>query len=133
MGNIAYFEIPADDIERAKKFYQKVFGWDIKKAQMPGIPADYQGVTTGKAKIEKGPGGEMSQLNSGGMMKRMYPGQGITNYVQVESVDKIMEVIKKNGGKEMGERINIPGVGRLGFFTDSEGNTLALWEPEKKK
>ncbi|HSB47113.1 MAG TPA: VOC family protein [Candidatus Bilamarchaeum sp.] len=133
MGNIAYFEIPADDLERAKKFYMKVFGWSIEKSKMPGIPADYHGVMTGKAKLEKaGDGYEMSQLNSGGMMKRMYPGQPITNYVQVESVDKTMEVIKKNGGKEMGERVNVPGVGRLAFFTDSEGNALAIWEPVKK-
>jgi hypothetical protein len=128
MGNIAYFEIPADDIERAKKFYMKVFGWDIQKYEMTGVPPDYHGVMTGKAKIEKGPNSEMSQLNSGGLMKRMYPSQQITNYVQVDSVDKTMEMIKKNGGKEMGQRLNIPNIGRLGFFTDSEGNSLALWE-----
>ena len=131
MGNIAYFEIPADDMERAKKFYLQVFGWDIKKYEMVGVPANYHSVMTGKPVTIKGPEYEMSQLNSGGMIKRMFPGQPIMNYVQVDSVDKTMDMIKKNGGKEMGERMNIPNVGRIGFFTDSEGNALALWEPVK--
>jgi hypothetical protein len=132
MGNIAYFEVPTDDLERAKKFYGKVFGWKIEKANMPGIPPDYQGVMTGKAKIEKGPGGEMSQLNSGGMMKRMYRGQPIMNYVQIDSLDKTLELVKKNGGKQMGETMTIPSVGRIAFINDSEGNALGIWEPVRR-
>ena len=51
MGNIAYFEIPTDDIERARKFYSKVFGWEIKNTPMPNLP-DYSSVNTGKAIIQ---------------------------------------------------------------------------------
>jgi predicted enzyme related to lactoylglutathione lyase len=127
MGNIAYFEIPSDDVERAKKFYAKVFGWEIKSTPMPGAP-DYSSVSTGKTSVEKG----MGQLNMGGMMKRMYPGQPITNYVEVDSVDKTLDVVKKNGGKQMGERLVIPTVGIIAFIFDSEGNNLGLWEAEKK-
>ena len=132
MGNIAYFEIPADDIERAKKFYMKVFGWDIQKYDMTGVPANYHSIMTGKPENVKGPNYEMSQLNSGGMLKRMFPGQPIMNYVQVDSIDKTMEMIKKNGGKEMGQRMDIPNVGKIAFFNDSEGNVLALWQPMRK-
>ena len=32
---IVHFEIPADDVERAQKFYTEAFGWDIKKFDMP--------------------------------------------------------------------------------------------------
>lgn len=132
MGNIAYFEIPSDDVERAKKFYSKVFGWKIEKVPMVGVPPDYHGVMTGKAVTVKGPNSEMSQLNSGGMMKRMWPGQPITNYVQVDSVAKTLELIKKNGGKQMGETMTIPNIGIVAFFLDSEGNTLGIWEPVMK-
>ena len=31
MPTVQYFEIPADDIERAQKFYKQVFGWDMQK------------------------------------------------------------------------------------------------------
>ena len=35
MPSIVHFEIPADDIERAKKFYSNLFGWKIEG--MPGM------------------------------------------------------------------------------------------------
>ncbi|MGC2569882.1 MAG: VOC family protein [Candidatus Nitrosopolaris sp.] len=31
MPTIVHFEIPSDDIERAKKFYNDLFGWKIEK------------------------------------------------------------------------------------------------------
>jgi len=74
MGNIAYFEIPADDVERARKFYMSVFGWDIRKVPMEGVPPDYHGVMTGKATVISGGKYDLSQLNYGGMMKRSFPG-----------------------------------------------------------
>jgi len=37
MPSIVHFEIPADDIERAQKFYTELFGWQIEKAG----PMDY--------------------------------------------------------------------------------------------
>ena len=30
MPTIAHFDIPADDTERAKDFYEKLFGWKIE-------------------------------------------------------------------------------------------------------
>ncbi|MBU0527780.1 VOC family protein [Candidatus Micrarchaeota archaeon] len=129
MGNIAYFEIPADDIERAKKFYMAVFGWDIRKFEMAGVAPNYQSVMTGEPVTVKGPGYEMSQLNSGGMSQRMFPNQPITSYVQVDNVDEMLEKVKTSGGKQHGEKINIPNVGTIAFINDSEGNVLGLWQP----
>jgi predicted enzyme related to lactoylglutathione lyase len=48
--NIVHFEIPADDVERAKKFYQELFGWEIEPAQ-----GGYNLITVG----EPGPNGGM--------------------------------------------------------------------------
>jgi len=31
MPTIVHFEIPADDVERSKKFYRDLFGWKIEK------------------------------------------------------------------------------------------------------
>ena len=31
MPTIVHFEIPSDDIERSKKFYNELFGWKIEK------------------------------------------------------------------------------------------------------
>ena len=35
---VVHFEIPADDPERAAKFYRELFGWEIKHM---GGPMDY--------------------------------------------------------------------------------------------
>jgi len=47
-NRVIHFEVQADDLERAKKFYQNVFGWKIEqmmKSEEGGM--DYWGVTTG--------------------------------------------------------------------------------------
>ena len=71
MTSIVHFEIPADDIQRAKTFYSDLFGWRMES--MPGM--DYTMIDTFGA-----PGG--------GMMKRMHPEQQIINYIGVPSVDE---------------------------------------------
>jgi len=32
MNSVVHFEIPADDVERAKKFYSENFGWKLIQA-----------------------------------------------------------------------------------------------------
>jgi predicted enzyme related to lactoylglutathione lyase len=44
MGRVIYFDIAADDAERAIKFYENVFGWKVIKA---GGPLEYWLVSTG--------------------------------------------------------------------------------------
>ena len=114
VGNVVWFEIPADNVKRAQKFYKSLFGWKIK--QMPGM--EYWHIDTG---------GEDASPD-GGMMKRKDPRQPITNYVFVESVDKAAAKVKKLGGK-----ICVPktAVGEMGFFAvcmDTENNVFAVWE-----
>ena len=55
---IVHFEIPADDVERAKKFYSALFSWKIEKIQVKkdGEPMDYWKETTSsttKPKLHK--------------------------------------------------------------------------------
>jgi predicted enzyme related to lactoylglutathione lyase len=33
MPTVQFFEIPADDLQRAKKFYNELFGWKIEKEE----------------------------------------------------------------------------------------------------
>ena len=62
-NSVMHFEIPADDVARAKAFYEKTFGWTIKLFPMPAGD-EYFGITT-KKKGEPG-------IN-GGLMKRKMP------------------------------------------------------------
>jgi predicted enzyme related to lactoylglutathione lyase len=118
-ASIVWFEIPADDIKRAKAFYTKLFGWKI--APIPGMP-DYLHIDTG------GP----DASPDGGMMTRKHPQQPITNYVIVPSVAKAAEKVEKLGGKICVPKTAVPQMGFFVVCTDTEGNTFALWEIAKK-
>ena len=109
--NICHFEIPADDVERAKRFYQGLFDWKIE-----AVEGGYNLITVG----EPGP--------DGGMMKRMAPGQGITVYINVESVDDYSKKLQSLGGKVLMPKTPVPTMGYFAVFQDTEGNALALWE-----
>ena len=114
-GSIVWFEIPADNPERAKKFYGSLFGWNIK--QFPGM-TEYWHIDTG--------GGD--DTPDGGMMVRKYPEQPITNYVSVKSVTKSMAKVEKLGGKVCMPKTPVPQMGYFAICQDTEHNTFALWE-----
>ena len=111
-----HFEIPADDVERARKFYTELFGWQISSP--PEFP-EYLFVTTG----------DEDDLG-GGMMKRQAPGQGVVNYVQVESVADFSSKCEELGGKTIVPKSPVPGMGWFAHFVDTEGNVFALWQTD---
>ena len=118
-ASIVWFEIPADDLDRAKTFYNKLFGWKI--AAIPGMP-DYLHIDTG---------GEDASPD-GGMMARKHPQQSITNYVTVPSVATAATKVKKLGGKICMEKTPVPQMGYFVVCQDTEGNQFALWERNEK-
>ncbi len=114
-SNIVWFEIPADNPERAKKFYSALFGWKIEK--FPGM-TDYWHIDTGGS----------DDTPDGGLMARQHPEQPITNYINVASVTKFMAKVKKLGGKVCVPKSAVPEMGYFAVCTDTENNTFALWE-----
>ena len=125
---VVHFEIPADDVARAKAFYEKVFGWKIKQFPMPAAGPEYWGVTTRK---EGAPG-----IN-GGLMKRNMPGQPFANYVDVKSIDEFLGKVQAAGGTLVMPKQEIaPGMGSIAVFRDTEGNMMGLYQaaaPAAKK
>jgi len=117
MPRVVHFEIPADDPERAIKFYEDVFGWKIEKWEGP---FDYWLISTGE---EGEPG-----INGAIMTKEM--GEMIRNTIGVDNFDKYAQKIKEAGGKMLVEKQNIPGIGIMAAFMDTEGNVSVIMEPE---
>lgn len=122
MDKVVHFEIPADDIERAKKFYSECFKWDVKA--YPEM--DYTILRTGPAD-DKGMPTE-SGFISGGMMKRNNNVKSPVITVSVENIDKAIETVKKNGGSIVGEKFDVAGMGIGAYFKDTEGNVIGLWQ-----
>ncbi len=114
-SSIVWFEIPADNIERARKFYVELFGWKIEK--FPGVD-DYWHIDTGGA----------DDTPDGGLLARAQPGQPITNYISVESVTESMARVEKLGGKVCTPKTAVPQMGYFSICQDPENNTFALWE-----
>ena len=119
---ILHFEIPADDLERARKFYTSIFGWKISDPWK----MEYFMVET---RDHHGDG-----IN-GGMMKRRAPGQPFTNYIAVDEINDILTQVTAGGGLAVMPKTEIgPGMGWIGAFKDPEGNIMGLHqEPDSAK
>ena len=122
-NRVIHFEIQADDVSRAKTFYEKTFGWKIDQMmtkEQGGM--DYWGLKTG---TDGTPG-----IN-GGMYQRD-PKQKLYTYdctLQVADIDKAIADVKKNGGKVNGDKMEIPGVGWFANAIDTEGNKFGMMQP----
>jgi predicted enzyme related to lactoylglutathione lyase len=117
---VVHFEIPADDVEKLRKFYSELFGWKIER--MPG-PVEYWGIATVPVD-EKG----MPQRPgvNGGMMKRQNPEHKPVNYIAVESVDEYVKKIEALGGRVIAPKMEVPGIGWWALALDPEGNQFAI-------
>lgn len=118
MSRPVHFEIPAEDANRAVKFFGDVFGW---KSSEFGENSGYFLTTTG----EEGQAGI-----HGAIMQRKHPQQPLTNSISVDSIDKYAEKIVAAGGQIVVPKSVIPTVGYMAYFKDTEGNIHGLWQED---
>ena len=123
MGRVVHFEIHCGDLDRAERFYRDVFGWEI--ARYEGAPVDYRLVTTG-SDDERGINGALVARRD------EVDGQAVIAYVNtivVEDLAGTERRISAAGGEQVMERDEIPGVGHLAYFKDTEGNVFGVLQP----
>jgi predicted enzyme related to lactoylglutathione lyase len=121
---IVHFEIPADDVQRLKIFYSRLFGWKIEKT--PG-PMEYWSIETVPVDNKGQP---IRPGVNGGMMKRQNPQHKPVNYILVESVDEYSKKIETLGGKVIVPKMEVPGIGWWAMALDPEGNQFAILESD---
>jgi predicted enzyme related to lactoylglutathione lyase len=112
-----WVEIPVTDLERAKTFYGKTFGYefqtqDMNEYKMAMFPMVPDGNGAGGALI-KGPTYEPSY-------------DGTVVYLSVGDINATLAKITANKGKVVKPKQNIGQYGSIAFFEDSEGNRVAL-------
>jgi predicted enzyme related to lactoylglutathione lyase len=122
MPRVVHFEIHAGDPERAKRFYERVFGWKIVRYG----PQEYWLVTTGP---DDQPG-----IN-GGLLRRqgVIDGQAVIAYVctvDVANLDASLKLAMAEGATMALERSAVPGIGWLAYVKDTEGNILGLLQSD---
>lgn len=118
-ASLVWFEIPAENLQRASAFYGGLFGWKI--SPLPGMK-DYWHIDTGGS----------DDSPDGALMARMCPEHPVTNYISVESVTKAMARVQELGGKVHKPKTAVPQMGYFSICQDTENNVFALWERDPK-
>ena len=117
MGRVVHFEIHADDMDRAETFYTSVFGWEVHRFDGP---VDYRLLNTGP-KSKSGIDGALVERRAA------IDGEAVIAFVCTVDVDDIAATeakVKDAGGEQVVDRHEIPEVGQLSYFKDTEGNVF---------
>lgn len=127
MQKVVHFEIPADDLERAKSFYGSIFGWELQTVPM-GEGGEYTSVRTTAVDEQTQMPTEPGAIN-GGMFQRdeQTPSAPVIT-IDVDGIDDALKQVEDQGGSVVTPRTPIPGMGAFAYFKDPEGNVLGLWE-----
>lgn len=118
MPSVIHFELFADQPDRAAKFYEEVFGWQISQW---GGPMDYRLIVT---HAENEPG-----IN-GAIAPRQHPTDTTINTINVESFDQYAQKVIEAGGTVLTPKQAVPGVGYFAYCKDTEGNTFGIMEED---
>jgi hypothetical protein len=126
MNPVVHFEMPSKDKKRTKKFYEKVFGWQM--TQLGKDMGDYLLATTSpvdKNNMHKKKGA----INGGFFQYGKKEGTIPHLVISVDNLEKHMEIVKKSGGKFTGKPMDIQGIGKFIMFKDTEGNHVGMLQP----
>jgi len=125
MDKVVFFNIPAEDIERAKKFYTEIFGWNIGETEIPG----YQLVKTAETDDNNIPK-ERGAIN-GGLYERFNSDERTEITIEVSSIDDYLKKIEDLGGSTVTGKIPIHDIGFYAEFSDTENNIIGLFQDIK--
>ena len=120
-GRVVHFEIPHDDGDRARSFYQEAFGWQIQ--HMPEM--NYSLVMTGPSG-DQGPS-EPGFIN-GGLMQRQAEYKAPNIVIDVDNIEDALKAVGDAGGSTVHGRMEVGDMGFAAYFNDTEGNLIGLWE-----
>jgi hypothetical protein len=125
MNPVVHFEMPAVNNTRVKKFYKKVFGW--KMQQLGPEMGNY--VLANTSPVDKKGMHKRKGAINGGFYKKGTTGQVPHLVIAVNDIKNHITVVRRAGGKVLGNPMEIPGIGLFVMIKDSEGNRVAMLQP----
>ena len=114
-----HFAINADDVQRAKSFYESVFGWQFT----PWGPPDFY-------QVKNAGDGVLGALQARRELKPGLRMVGVEASMGVDDLKSTIAAIEAGGGKVVVGPVRIETVGELIFFEDPEGNILGAMQYE---
>ena len=119
-GVFSWVDVTSTDLEKSRKFYSDMFGWEI-----PPGPEEFGGYS-------------MASVN-GRMVAGVSPSMDPSvpplwsTYVDVASVDDTLEKVTANGGNVIVPAMDVGEAGRMAVFTDPDGAAIGLWQASDHK
>lgn len=114
---VFHFEIPVHNMDRAKEFYEGVFGYRLTRQKVDGYDMAFFPRVDGAA-------GASGALAKGDVYKPSKKGAII--YFDVADIDTVLQNAKQRGAKILYEKKDVGEAGYVAEFEDSEGNRVAL-------
>lgn len=112
-GDITHIDIPVDDMERAKAFYSRLFGWEI--SEVPG----FEGYPMWQAP---------NRISGGGLAPRSAEFTQPRSYVEVDSIDETIAAARDAGATVLMEKDPIDATSWWAVISDPDGNSIGLYE-----
>lgn len=127
MGRVLHFEIHAEDVQRAVRFYEEVFGWTFEDwSEYSGMP--YMGAITGE-EGEPGINGAIMQRQSPNMDVGG-PLAGAVLTIGTDDFDATAAKIAAAGGTVAMPKTALPGMAWQGYFHDTENNVFGVHQAD---
>jgi predicted enzyme related to lactoylglutathione lyase len=112
---IVHFELSANDPKAAGEWYNGLFGWPM--SHFPEF--NYVGFMT-----QENFGGGFANVNNG------IPAGTTVIYIETDDIAAMVDQVEAAGAMILMRGDPIPGIGVIGMFRDSTGNTMGLLQPE---
>lgn len=129
MNKVVHFEIPFDNEERAKKFYQNAFGWQILSVPEMNYIMATTVETDQQTMMPKTPG-----AINGGLMKRdSTSGKNPVLVIDVQNLEEHLTKITNSGGKVVMPKTEVGDMGLYARVADTEGNIIGVWQNKPRK
>jgi len=116
---VRWFAINADDVGRAKAFYERVFGWSYEPWGPPGFyivrnaGPTFNGGLQGRRELKPGVRLRLFEISIG-----------------VADAKALVKSVESHGGRTIVPPMRVEGVGTLGYFEDPEGNAIGFCQYE---
>jgi uncharacterized protein len=114
-GKLVHFELPVQDVDRAKRFWSGVFGWEFGDSAMPDF--QYLMVRTGEDQ-------------GGAIMPSEKPADSPIVYFDTDDIDASIAKVRELGGKAE-DKMPIPHVGWFTHCVDTEGINFSLFQSDE--
>ena len=126
MDPIVHFELPVDNLEKAREFYGPIFGWKLQDWPMPdgstmvGVHTTPIDETT---RVPLKPG-----AINGGIILKNDKVQAPVFAVHVESIDERVAQMEVKGATVVMPKVDMMGMGFYCYMKDPFGNVIGLWQ-----